>query len=158
MLELLIYIAILSGLMVVVSNAFISISKGRGQAEARNEVNAAVRFATEKLRQDLKDASSVSTPTLGTPSATLVMTIAGATTTYDVSAGVLRRTVGAGSPIAVTGTNIFVNAPTFTLLQNTNSVLSATTTAVQINLTFKYNVTNTDWTYSTTIQTTASLR
>jgi len=71
LLELLIYIAILSGLMVVISDAFIMLAKGRGQAEARSEVNSAVRFAAERIKQDVKNAGAISTPVLGTPANTL---------------------------------------------------------------------------------------
>src|SRR3989339_2061277 len=95
LLELLLYVAILSGLMVVVSDSFISLSRAREQAEARNEVNAAIRFAAERIRQDLKGASVVTTPILGTPATTLEATVSGATILYDKLAGQLRRTEGA---------------------------------------------------------------
>lgn len=158
LLELLIYIALLAGIMVVVSDAFISLSKGRGRAEARNEVNAAIRFAGERIRQDLKGASAVTTPILGTPSATLSATVSGTTILYDTLTGRLRRTEGAGSPIFVTGTNVFVDVPTFTRLENYNSTLLATTTAVQVSMRFNYNASSTDWTYNASLRTTIDLR
>lgn len=158
LLELLIYIAILSGLMLVVSDSFISLSKARGQAEARNEVNASIRFATERIRQDLKGASAVTTPVLGTPSTTLTATVAGVSIVYDTLAGQLRRKEGAASPVAVSGTNVFVNVTTFTRLENYNAPLNATTTAIQVAMTFSYNASSTDWKYSDTLRTTVSLR
>ena len=161
LLELLIYIAILSGLMVVVTDAFTSLSKGRGQSQAKSEVNAAIRFATEKIRQDLKGASAVATPVLGTSSSTLSMTIAGVTIIYDVSAGQLRRKEGAAAQVAVTGSNISVSAPTFTRLENYSTYsgqLNATTTAIQVAMTMSYNSSSTDWRYSDSLRTTVSLR
>lgn len=158
LLELLIYIAILAGLMVVISDAFISLSKGRGRAEARGEVNSAIRFAAERIKQDLKGASAVTTPILGTPSATLQATVSGVTVLYDVSGGQLRRTENAGSPVLVTGTNVTVDTPTFTRLENYNSVLQATTTAIQASMTFRYNASSTDWTYAATLRTAVDLR
>lgn len=157
LLELLIYIAILSGLMVVVSDAFISLSKGRGQAEARSEVNSAIRFAAERIRQDVKLASSVSAPLLGGPGATLQMTVSGTVILYDVVAGQLRRTEGLNAPVFVTGTNVSIDTPIFTRLENYNSTFLATTTAIQIMITMRYNA-STDWTYSDTLRTTFTLR
>ena len=113
LLELLIYIAILAGLMAIISDAFISLSKARGQAEARSEVNAAIRFATEKIRQDVKGASAVATPILGTASSTLNITVGGTSVVYSVSGGQLFRTASASS-LPITGHGIVVGAPTFT--------------------------------------------
>jgi len=158
LLELLVYIAILSGLMVVVSDSFISLSQARGQAEAKNEVNAAIRFAAERIRQDLKSASALATPALGTPSATISATVSGATVLYDVLGGQLRRTEGAGSPVAVSGTNILVDTPVFTRIENYNVPLNATTTAVQIVMTFRYNTSSPDWSYADTLRTAVTLR
>ena len=158
LLELLIYMVILSGLMVIVANSFISLSKGRGQSEARSEVHAAIRFASERIRQDIKGASVVITPVSGTSSTTLQMTVSGTTVTYDVLAGQLRRKVDAASPVAVTGTGIAVTALTFTRQENYNSVLLATTTAIGIAMTLRYNASSTDWSYSDSIRTTVSLR
>lgn len=158
LLELLLYVAILSGLMVVISGAFISLSKGRGQSEARNEVNAAIRFSAEKIRQDIKGATAVVTPVLGTSSSTLNITVGGVAVIYDVSAGQLRRKEGAASPVVVTGPGIVANTPTFTRLENYNTNFSATTTAVQIAVTFQYNASSTDWNFSDSLRTTVSLR
>jgi len=157
LLELLIYIAILSGLMIVISNMFISFSKGSGQTSARNEVDTSIRFATELLRQDLKNASSVSTPSLGTPSSTLTLTRSGVTIIYDVSSGILRRKEGANSPVNVTNSTVLVGTPTFTRIENTNLDFSKTSIAVRINMVFNYNSTSPDWKYSTSLQTSVNL-
>lgn len=161
LLEILVYVAILSGLMVVVSDSFISLSRARGQSEARNEVNAAIRFAIEKIRQDIKGAPSITTPVLGTASSTLQMNVSGMTVIYDTLNGQLRRREGNGvstTTALVTGTNVLVNAPIFTRLENYNTPLNATTTAVQIVMTFHYNASSTDWAYTDTLRTTVTLR
>ena len=162
LLELIIYLAILSGIMVIISNTFVDLSKGRGRAEARNEVNAAIRFATEKIRQDLKSATStipmIVSPSLGTPGATLqIKKVDGNLITYDVLLGQLRRNDN-GTIATTTGTNVFVGTPTFTRLENYNTTLLATTTSVQVAMTFSYNSSSTDWTYSAAMRTTVSLR
>lgn len=158
LLELLLYIAILAGLMVVISDTFISLSKGRGQSEARSEVNATIRFAAEKIRQDVKGASAVITPILGTASSTLNITVGGVAIIYNVSGGQLLRKEGAATAVAVTGPGVFVNALTFTRLENYSALNVATTTAIQVAMSVKYNSTSTDWTYSDSLRTTISLR
>lgn len=161
LLELLIYVAILSGLMVIISDSFISVSKARGQSQARSEVNTAIRFATEKIRQDVKGASLIITPTLGTTNSTLEISTGGKTVIYDILNGQLRRREGDGvstTTALVTGTNVVANTPVFTRLENYNAQLNATTTAVQTEMTVYYNASSTDWLYSDTIRTTTTLR
>lgn len=158
LLELLIYIAALSGIMVIVSDSFISLAKGRGQSVARSEVNAAIRFAEERIGQDVRSATDVTTPLLGVPSPMLTMTVGGTSVTYDSASGQLRRTEGLNPPVLVTGTNIFVDTPVFTRLENHNIPLNATTTSINVNLNFNYNASSTDWKYSSGLQTTIGLR
>lgn len=158
LLELLIYMAILSGLIVVVANSFISLSKGQGQSQARSDVNSAIRFSAERFRQDIKNASVVTTPISGTASTTLNVTVGGTVIIYDVLAGQLRRKEGAASPVNVTSGNVAVTSLLFTKQENYNTILQATTTAVQIAMTLRYNASSTDWTYSDTLRTTVSLR
>lgn len=158
LLELLIYVAILSVLVVIVANAFISLAKGRGQSEARSEVNSAVRFANQVIKQDIKNAQTVTTPLLGTPASTLSVTVSGNIVMYDVVGGVLRRTVNAGTPEPINGSSVWAEMPVFTRFENYNSILNATTTAVLIEMTMRYNASSTDWTYSDTSRTTITLR
>ncbi len=161
LLELLIYISILSVVVVIISNSFISLSRGQGQAQARSEVDRDISFATELLRQDIKNASIVSVPdTVGTsPSLTLTRSILDVPTTiiYDVSNGVLRRKEGAAVAVNVTNPNIIVSTPTFTRIENTNTVFNKTQVTIKVNMTFSYNNTSSDWIYSTSLQTAISL-
>lgn len=158
LLELLIYMAILSGLMVIVANSFISLSKGQGQSQARSDVNSAIRFATERLRQDIKGASSVTTPSTTTSSSTLQILVGGTTIVYDTLLGQLRRKEGVATPVSVTNNNVAVTSLLFTRQENYNTTLQSTTTAIQILMTIRYNASSTDWTYSDTLRTTVSLR
>jgi len=158
LLELLIYIALLSGLMVIVSDAFIMLSKGRGQAEARSEINSAIRFAGEIIKQDVKNATAVSAPLLGVPGSTLTLTVSGDTILYEMSGGTLRRKVNAGTPEAVTGGYVTVDVPTFTRIENHNSIHNATTTAIQVAMTMRYNAVSGDWTYEDSLRTSVTFR
>lgn len=161
LLELLIYISILSILVVIISNTFIALSRGSGQSQARGEVDSSIRFAAELIKQDIKGASAITTPVTGGsgPSLTLTRSIGGTptTVTYDVVAGVLRRTEGVAAPVNITNSNITVSSPTFTRVENTNSFFGTTDISVRINMSFAYNSTSPDWSYATSLQTVAGL-
>lgn len=161
LLELLIYVAILAVLVVIIANTFISLSRGSGQSQARSEVDSSIRFATELIKQDLKNATAITTPTSGGSSASLTLTrvIATVPTTivYDVVSGVLRRKEGAAAAVNVTGSNITVGAPTFTRIENTNTVFSTTDVSIRVSMAFSYNSTSPSWSYSTTLQTAVNL-
>ena len=159
LIELLIYIALLSVILLVISSAFISISKTGGVVDARTEVNSNARFAVNKIIQDVKSASAVSVPTIvGGTAVTLQLTVSGDTILYDVSAGQLRRKVNAGAAEPVTSNLVTVSTPTFTRLENYNSVFQATTTTIGVNMTITHVNTGSDYIYSSTINTTAALR
>jgi Tfp pilus assembly protein FimT len=157
LLELLIYISILSIIVVIISNTFISLSKSQGQSQARSEVDSSMRFATELLRQDLKNATIVSVPALVGSSSTLTLTRGGVVIVYDVLGGVLRRQEGASSPVNLTNSNIIVSVPNFTRIENISSVFGTKTITIKVNMTFGYNTTSSDWIYSTSLQTSVSL-
>lgn len=157
LLELLIYVSILSIIMVIISNTFISLSKGSGQSQAKSEVNSTLRFATELLRQDIKNASAISAPISGVPGATLTLTRSGVEIVYDVSGGVLRRKEGTADPVNITDANITVNEPIFAKIENTNLILGTTSVSLKINMTFSYNSASSDWTYSNSLQTSVGL-
>lgn len=159
--ELLIYVAILSIFMVVISDAFLSLSRGKGQSEARSTVNSTIRFATEKISQDLRQASGVTEPILGTPSSNLIITVSGSTVTYCISSAKLRRQVNGvcdDSSETVTSDKVAVTGITFTRLENTNVTLSETATSVTVNISARYDSTNPDLQYSTNKNITVSLR
>lgn len=157
LLELLIYVSILSIIVVVISNTFISLSKGNGQSKAKSEVNSSIRFANELIKQDLKNASLVSVPVSGGTSNTLTLTRNGEIIVYDTLDGVLRRQEATNPPVNVTNPNVIVTALTFVRIENTNLVFNKTNVSIKVNMTFRYNSTNPDWFYYTSLQTTVNL-
>lgn len=158
LLELLIYLSIFSVLVVVISNTFISLSKGQAQSNSRSEVDSSIRFATELLRQDIKNASIVSVPAIvGDTSSSLTLTRDGIIIVYDVLNGVLRKKEGSGSPVNITNSNIIVGAPIFFRIENNNSVFGTKNVVIKINMTFNYNSMSSDWKYSTSLQTAVNM-
>lgn len=160
--ELLVYIAVLSVVSLTIVGIFIYITKGRGQSESKSEVNSNLRFAVEKITQDLRYASSVATPaTASASSTTLVFDSGGSTITYCVAEGALRRQIGGScdqNSATITSEAVTISGPVFTRFENTNAVLGKTVVSIKINLTASYNSTSPDWDYTETKTTTMSLR
>lgn len=158
LLELIIYIGILSLMVVILAGSFVSLTRGRTQSESRVEVESNARFALERISQDIWTASSLVTPILSTASSTLSLSVAGTSVVYDVVNGVLRRTVNAGTAEALTSSRVVVDPPTFTRLENYQSTLLATTTSVQVSMTVRSASAAPESVYSTTLRSTIDLR
>jgi type II secretory pathway pseudopilin PulG len=92
LLELVVYMALLAIVMIVIVQIFVGIGTGRGKSEAQAEVNSNLRFAFQEIQNDLRAATSVSTPTpAGISSSILQMTTASGTVIYCVSSSTLWR-------------------------------------------------------------------
>lgn len=158
LLELLVYIGILALMSVILSTAFVSLTRGRAQSTARSDVESNARFVLERITQDISAASSVTSPTLAAASSTLSIVSSGSTIVYDVAAGILRRTEGAGAAERLTSTAISVETPTFTRIENYNSTLAATTTSVRVTMTIRATNAAGEGAYTTNLRTTVDLR
>jgi type II secretory pathway component PulJ len=159
LLELLIYIAILSAVTLVIASLFVSMNKGQGQVESRNEVDSNLQFSVEKINRDLKSASLVTTPASPNASSTsLILISGGQTITYDVSAGRLRRQIDAQDPQIITSDKVTVAEAIFTRLENTNQILNKTVVSVSLNILMNYNSQSPDYQYSERKKTTAALK
>lgn len=142
---------------VVLTASFLALTQGRTRGESRTEVNSNLRFAMDKITQDITNATLVTTPASGT-SATLTVTAGSSSIAYSVASGVLQRSVDGGAGQAITGSTVSMDAPVFTRADNYNSVLNATTTSVQIQLTVRSRSTSPEGTYAATLKSTVSLR
>lgn len=165
LLELLVYIALISIITVILSSIFISVNWGKGNIEARVTVGANLRIAAEKINQDLRAASSVSIPSVaGATSTVLSMTIGSSTIQYDVVGGQLRRQFDSSTPQFITDDIVEVNTTTnpiiFTRLENINTVFLPPKKAVSIQYTMfiRYKSDSRDWRYSENKVTSVMLR
>lgn len=160
--ELLVYIAILSIVSLTIAGIFIYITKGRGQSESRSEVSSNLRFAVEKITQDLRYASSVLTPASASATSTiLIFNSGGSTFSYCVAEGFLRRQAGGScdqNSETITSDSVTMSNLLFTRLENTNNVLGKTMVSIKISLTASYNSTSPEWEHTETKITTISLR
>jgi prepilin-type N-terminal cleavage/methylation domain-containing protein len=158
LLEMLVYVSLVAVLALFLSGTIVTLLKSRGATESQSDVHDSLRFAEEKITQDIRSATTLTTPgTAGTTATTLVMTVAGSTITYDVSGGVLRRQVNASAPVNVTSTGISVTSANFTRFENTNPSLAKTVVSIQAALVFANGSTSPDKQYSETKQFTATM-
>jgi type II secretory pathway component PulJ len=163
LLEILIYVTIIAIVTLTISGAFLSLVKGEGRVEAQTEVNASVRFALEKINQDLRAASAVSTPaTAGSSSSTLVMTVSAITVRYCVVANQVRRATGAAacdaSAEALTSILTSITSLTATRRENSNATLGTTTTSISVSIEASFNSESPDKQFSLTKQTAVTLK
>lgn len=161
LLELLIYVAILSIVMVAISSSFISVSKGRVKADTQVEVNSNLRFALDKISQDIKGASGISVPaTANATSSSLSATSSAVSLNYCVTSGVLRRQSGSACTVsseAITSDLVRVDSIEFKRIENTHTLLGVTLISIQISMAMSYNSSSSDWQYSASGKTSASL-
>ncbi len=159
LLELLIYIALLLVVLTVIVPTFISFSQGRGRTISRSEVDSVLRFATEKISQDIKSASFITTPaSAAATSSVLAMTVSGSSVTYDLIDNKLRRQAGVAQPEIISSDSVAVSNLVFTRIENINTVLAKKSVSIEIDVTASYNSTSPEWQYSANKKTTVSLR
>lgn len=158
LLELLIYMAILAGFLIVIVNLFFIISTNSAKEEARAEVQQNLRFAVQQIKADIHSSGAaivVNAPASGAAGNTLNFTTGGATTDFSVASGVLVRTQSAVAQNITTGkVTVSAASPVFTRIDNTGAKPT-----IQIILTMSYNDNGRpDYKFSETVQTTVSLR
>lgn len=158
LLELLIYIAIVSVMMIVISSAFISITTSSRNVELRSGVNSSIRFAMDKIVKDIKGATTLNVPaTMNATTSTLSLVVSGNTILYDVSSGSLRRSVG-GTPYTITPNTVTVTGVEFKRLESYNTVLQATTTSVRTTITMSSSALTGSYGYVDSMTTTTTMR
>src|SRR3990170_7641489 len=62
LLEILIYVAIISVITLTIGTVFVSLNRGQSKVDVKNEVNSNVLFALEILKQDFLAATAVTVP------------------------------------------------------------------------------------------------
>jgi Tfp pilus assembly protein PilW len=141
LLELLIYLAIFSLMAVFLSAMFLTIARSRAVANARFEVQENLRFAVERIRQTVYDASIVDTSG-ACPTNVLSAGNGLATTTFQVTNGVLEMREGdAGVFYPLTSSLVSATVPNTAsdcLFKKISNAAPAKST-VQIRLKVEYN-------------------
>jgi Tfp pilus assembly protein PilW len=96
--ELLIYMGLMSGFLVIMGNVFFSVLDLQLESKASSDVQQDGQFILSRLGYDLRRATAVSVPaTAGETGNSLIMTIGGSNFAYSVNGGDLQLTAGGGS-------------------------------------------------------------
>lgn len=148
LLELLIYVAILSGFLLVITNIFFTVSTNSVREEVHTEVRQNLRFASDQVTNEVRKAAAIDF--ISANGDTLRVIVDGAPTEFKVVGGVLQKIRGASTE-NITTDNVTVSTtdPVFTQIGNT----------IQINLKIDYNDNGReDYKFFESVKTTASLR
>lgn len=158
LLELLIYIAILSGFLLVIVNLFFTVSSNSAREEVRAEVRQNLRFASDRITSEVRSSKEIISATLPDGGAGNILDIKrsdGSTIRFGVLNGILQRTKNPGLPdevienVTTDNVTVSVSPEIFNRIGNT----------IQINLKIDYNDSGReDHKFFESVKTTASLR
>jgi Tfp pilus assembly protein PilW len=156
--ELLLYVALTTIMVATISTFLFLMLQVRVKSQVINEVEQQGQQAMQRITQVIRNATDITVPTQGASgsSATLVVTPAGnSPTVFDFSAGALRITEGAGSPVVLTNARVAASALTFT---NVSRSTASHDLRVQFTLTAVNNSGRNEYDYAKTFTTTAHAR
>lgn len=121
MVELLIYMGLMSIMLAVVSQLFASIFDVKVESEATAVAEEDGRYILSRLIYDIGRASAVTTPaSYGGSGSSLVLTIGGVANTYAISSGALNLTNGSGTN-RLNGSQTTVSVLSFQKLGNSSA-------------------------------------
>lgn len=155
LLELLIYMAILSSLLIIIVNLFFMISSNSAKEEAKIEVQQNLQFAANEITSQMNNYDtgiSITTPAnSGDAGNILEINIDGANIKYDVSSGIFRKTIGISPAENITSNDVIVSS--------TNPIFKRIGSTIQVNLKISYNDGGRpSYKYSREIKTTISAK
>ena len=102
--ELMIYIALLSIFILVLVDVFVTILNAKLESESTSTLNQDARYIYSRLAYDVENADSMSLPVgVGVTGGTLQIAIGGVTNTYSLNAGNLNLTTSTGTSMKLNG-------------------------------------------------------
>ena len=159
LLELLIYIGILSGFLAIITSLFFMISVNSAKEEARIEVQQNLQFAISQITNEISFSESVTiinNPISGVPENILNYTVNGVIMEFRIEDGVFKKIEDLGGPSEnikdITSSNVIINT-------SGSKIFTRVGDTIQINLEMSYNDNGrSSYKYSQKIQTTISSR
>lgn len=116
--ELVIYMGLMSILLLVLSDLFVSVLNIQSESEATSVIQQDGRYLLAKLNFDLTRVHSVTTPTLGATTPNLVVTISGQTYAYQLNGSNLTLSINGASADQLNSYASKVSNLTFTRIGN----------------------------------------
>lgn len=156
--ELLLYISLISIMLFVISDFFFLIIKSRVKNQVIAEVEQQAVQAAQMITQAGRNAENVTSPGAGGNAAFLTLDMADISknsTIFDLSGGVIRIKEGAGSPIPLTNSRVIASDLNF---QNLSYAGTPGTIRVSFTLSHVNPENKNEYDYSRTFYASASLR
>ncbi len=158
LIELLLYVAISSVLLLVISFFLFTLLQSRIKNQTIAEVEQQGLQVVQVITQTARNATGINTPGDGTSGSSLSLgVIAGVNdpSVFDSSGGVIRIKEGAGSAVALTNSRVSVSSLTFQNLSRNNTL---GTIRVQFTLTHINSAGRNEYSFSKTFTGSATLR
>lgn len=156
--ELLLYVAIVSVLILSTSAVYIVLLQSRVKNQVIAEVEQQGQMVMSTMLQAIRNGDLIATPPISTSNTSLTFTsldVAKNPTVFDLSAGAIRINEASTSAIALTSTKVTASALTF---QNISYSGTPGTVKIQFTLTSVNNSGRNEYDYSKTFTSDASLR
>lgn len=151
LIELILYIAILTFMLIILTNFFGGVLRTKGVTDAKVEVVGNLRFIAERITQEVRRASSASVSACSGGLNTLTL----GTNSFSVSAGALQFNGNSLSSAQISVIDPGDGGCLFEVIPNSGSAKPT----VRVNLKIKYNdLGRPGLRYAETIKTSASLR
>lgn len=156
--ELLLYFGLAAIMILVIATFFGTMLGARVQNQVIAEVEQQGVAVLQRVTQTIRNADSITSPTIGVSAASLTLDmvpVAVDPTVFDISSGVIRITEGAGSAVALTNSRVTASALTF---QNLSQASTPGTVRIQFTLTHLNPSSRQEYNYARTFYGSASLR
>lgn len=157
--ELVLYLGVTSIMLFLISTSLGMLLESRVKNQTIAEVEQQGMQAMYVITQAIQDADLINTPaTQGASSPTLSLntyTVGNNPTVFDLSAGVLRITEGAGAPVDLTNAKVVASSLAF---ENLTPVGTPGDIRVQFTLTYNSSGTGHEYIYEKVFEGNASMR
>lgn len=164
--ELIIYVAVLSVIAAVFVSSLSQISFGWTRSKVESEVQQNLRFAMENISQSARSASAITFPAPGSSGTSTTMIVNGEAVQYftatTATSTILQKKVGAGVAENITSDIVKVSYLNFKTFENnattTGNVVKATATTTQFAMTVEYNSDSAQFSYAQSATSTEQIR
>lgn len=158
LIELLLYVTVVSSLLLVVTMFFGMSAEGRVKNQSISEVDQQGTFALNYIAQTLRTATLITTPTIGASANQITVTVPTVSlspTIFSLSGTTLQVKEGAATAIPLTSSSVQVSNLTFKNLSrsSTNEIVQVSFTLSRVN-----NSGRNEFDYQKTFTTSAALR
>lgn len=158
LIELLLYVGIAGVIMLSVSVLLSLVLQARVKSQAIAEVEQQGQSVTQIFGQTVRNANSITSPSLGTSASSLTLVVPTPSlspTVFDPSSGTIRIKEGSGSPVVLTNSRVTASNLTFSNLSRAGTF---GTIRVSFTLTHLNPENRQEYNFSKTFYGSASLR